>query len=74
MGETERKLKDRISEHIGYINTKKLDQATGYHFNLPGHGLNNMKVTVLGQVLRLDPEYRIEREIYPISARPFIME
>ena len=35
IGETERKQKDRISEHIGYRNTKKLDQTTGYHFNLP---------------------------------------
>ena len=64
IGETERKLKDRISEHIGYINTKKRDQATGFHFNLPGHGLNNMKVTVLEQVHKLDPEYRKERESY----------
>ena len=47
VGETERKLKDRISEYVGYINTKKLDQATGHHFNLPGRGLNNMKVTLI---------------------------
>ena len=46
IGETERKLKDRICEHIGYINTKKTDQATGNHFNLPGNSLSDMRVTV----------------------------
>ena len=52
--ETERKLKDRISEHIGYVNTKKIEQATGHHFNLPGRNLSNMKVTVLEQVFKLN--------------------
>jgi len=66
IGETERKLKDRICEHIGYINTKKTEQATGQHFNLPGHSLSDMKVTVLEQVFKSDPEYRKERESYLI--------
>ena len=56
IGETEKKLKDRICEHIGYINTKKIDQATENHFNLPSHSLSNMKVTVLENVHKRDPE------------------
>ena len=36
VGETERTIRDRISEHIGYIRTKNASQATGHHFNLPG--------------------------------------
>ena len=36
IGETERPLKDRISEHISYIRSKNITQATGFHFNLPG--------------------------------------
>ena len=66
IGETERKLKGRICEHIGYINTKKIDKATGHHFNLPGHSLSDMKVTVLENVHKRDPEYRKERESYLI--------
>ena len=66
IGETERKLKDRICEHIGYINTKKTDQATGHHFNLPGHSLSDMKVMVLENIHKSDPEYRKERETYLI--------
>ena len=47
IGESERKLKDRISEHIGYIRTNNKTQATGHHFNLPGHSLDDMKVIAL---------------------------
>ena len=35
IGETERKLKDRICEHIGYINTKNTNQPAGQHFHMP---------------------------------------
>ena len=31
IGESERMLKDRISEHVGYIRTKKTNIATGEH-------------------------------------------
>ena len=65
IGETERKLKDRICEHIGYKNDK-FDKATGHHFNLPGHSLSDMKVTVLENVHKRDPEYRKEKESYLI--------
>ena len=34
IGESERTLKERVCEHIGYINTKKLNQPAGEHFNL----------------------------------------
>ena len=66
IGETERKLKDRICEHICKINTKKTYPATGYHFNLPGHSLNDMKVTVLEKTKKMDAEYRKERKTFLI--------
>ena len=66
IGETERPLKDRISEHIGYVRTKKTNQAAGYHFNLPGHSLGDFKVTGLERVVKPDVEYRKERESYII--------
>ena len=45
IGESERKMKNRISEHVGYIKTKKTNEATGEHINLPGHSLAHMNVT-----------------------------
>ena len=66
IGETDRRLKDRFSEHIGYVNTRKLDKTTGNHFNLPGHSKANMKVTILEKVLNEDIQYRKEREKYLI--------
>ena len=66
IGESERRLKDRIAEHIGYIRTKKQNQATGHHFNLPGHSLADFKVIALEKVKSSDPFYRKERESYLI--------
>ena len=66
IGETERKFKDRISEHIGYIRTKKIDKSTGVHFNSTGHSLGNMTATILEKVKSEDIFYRKERESYHI--------
>lgn len=41
------KIKDRMSEHIGYINTKKIEPATGQHFNLYGHNLSNRETYLI---------------------------
>ena len=46
-GETERKFKDRISEHIGFINSKRRIEE-----------LAIMKVTILKNIHKSDPEYR----------------
>ena len=49
-GETERKLRDRICEHLGYKNTKKLNQPAGEHFNLPGHSRCDIQELILERV------------------------
>ena len=59
--ESERSLKDRISEHIGYVRTQKLDKSTGQHFDKPGHTLSNLTVTI---IYSDDIFYRKERETY----------
>ena len=46
IGETKNSIKDRMSDHIGYARSKKLDQATGSHFNKPGHSVANMQITI----------------------------
>ena len=66
IGESERMLKIRISEHIGYIKSHNTNQATGYHFNLPGHSLSDMKIIGIELVKKIDTCYRKERESYLI--------
>ena len=50
IGETGRRLAHRVREHIGNVKSANLTQPTGNHFNLPGHTLSNIKVTVLKNV------------------------
>ena len=50
IGETKLNLKTRLSQHLRYINTKKLNQPTGHHFNQSGHSKHNLKATVLEKV------------------------
>jgi hypothetical protein len=66
VGETERRLKDRMREHRGYVENMKLNTATGYHFNTKGHSSDNMKVTILEKLKNKHPFYRKEREKYHI--------
>ena len=67
IGETKRTLKERISDHRGYVTKEKLEQATGQHFNTPGHDLSKLKVTILEKVKTEDDSYRKEREKYFIN-------
>ena len=61
IGETQRSLQDRIAEHRGYIVNQHRAKATGEHFNLPGHQLSDMRVTVLEKI-RNNTIYRKQRE------------
>ena len=67
IGETKRSLKHRLADHHGYIVKKHVDKATGAHYNLPGHSLANLKVTIIEQVRYRDDNYRKERESYFIN-------
>ena len=66
IGETGGIFKFRLDEHRGYINNKDECQATGAHFNLPGHSLANMKATIIEQVNKNSEQYRKEREHFYI--------
>jgi hypothetical protein len=63
VGETKRTFKFRAAEHRGYVNNND-DTATGQHFNLPGHTLSDLTVTILEKVRSNDDMYRRERERY----------
>ena len=62
IGETERSLQERFSEHKHYVTSKQTTKATGFHFNQPGHSISDMQVTILEKVHSLDPLMRKERE------------
>ncbi len=47
VGETYRFFRKRILEHLGYIRRKEYDNATGKHFNLPGHSSQHFKSEVI---------------------------
>ena len=67
VGETEKTLAIRFTQHRGYVRNEKLDTATGTHFNLPGHSLSNMKVTILEKIKSNEPMMRKTRESYYIK-------
>ena len=58
IGETRYAMKFRLSQHRGYIVNKNLNQATGEHFNLPGHTVANMKFTLLEKVKKYSQKNR----------------
>ena len=60
IGTTHRSLRDRFREHLSYVDRNV--EATGNHFNLPGHSKSDMKVTVLEKVHSRDIWMREERE------------
>ena len=62
IGQTARELKDRIKDHLGYIRNRKLNEATGEHFNLDGHFIYDMKVKVIEKLHKTDRATREIRE------------
>ena len=52
IGETERRLGDRIREHLRDIKTKNRNKEVAIHFNSPGHSLENFKVQILYENLK----------------------
>ena len=67
IGETEHSLRTRFTQHRGYVNNNQTKRATGYHFNLPGHSVSDMKVTILEKVKYNTEAYRKQREKLLIS-------
>jgi hypothetical protein len=60
VGQTGRKLVDRIKEHLKCICLQK--EVTGNHYNSTGHNLYNLQVQVIEKVSPNKPNYRLERE------------
>jgi hypothetical protein len=60
VGQTGRKLIDRIKEHLNCICLQK--EVTGVHYNFVGHNHTNFQVQVIKKVSPNTPNYRLERE------------
>ena len=60
--ETDGTVQSRFSEHRGYVANQHLAKATGHHFNLPGHSIAEMEVTIPEKIFSLDAQFRKARE------------
>ena len=59
-------LRFRVADHRGCISSGDTEKATGYHFNLPGHSLADLRVTAIKHTKGRSHAYRKEREHYLI--------
>ena len=66
IGQSKGSLRDRFTDHIGYVRRKE-NKSTGNHFNLRGHSMSDMSISVLEQVKQRDRFYRETRESYWIE-------
>ena len=62
IGETHDTAKKRFLQHRGYVRRKEMDWAKGQHFNLPGHAMADITISVLERIRQTDPAYRKQRE------------
>ena len=65
IGQTKHTLEHRFKQHLGYVATNT--QATGIHFNGPGHNVSDMTISVLEKVNRVDRSLREQRESHFIE-------
>ena len=45
----------RLSEHVGYIRSRKNEEPSGDHFNLPGHSQSDIQGLGIEHVRSTDP-------------------
>mgnify|MGYP002630892968 CR=1 FL=1 len=48
IGQTGRSLRERFGQHANYVDRNS--EATGKHFNLPGHSKSDMRVTIIEKI------------------------
>ena len=66
IGESERTLQERFSEHKGYAQNCNTKKSTGAHFSQQGHRVSDMKVTIIEKIFSSDQAIRKEREKFYI--------
>ena len=51
-----------MSQHRGYVNNKKIEKATGYHFSQKNHSVADMKFSIIEKIYKKNRFYLLERE------------
>ena len=67
LGNTKRRFSKRLSEHVGYIRSKKTEEPSGDHFNLPGHSQSDIQGLGIEHVRSTDPFILRAREAFLIK-------
>ena len=67
IGESDQTVRKRFLQHRGYVRRHEKEKGTGLHFNLPGHNMADMTISVLERISNPDPAYRKERERHYIA-------
>ena len=62
IGQTERTIQERFSEHRGYVTNHHISKATGFHFNQKGHSESDMEVSIVEKVYSTNDQFREQRE------------
>ena len=64
IGETERRLGDRIREHVRDIKNNNRNKEVAIHFNSAGHSLDNFKVQILHQNFKENVARKIKESYF----------
>ena len=67
LGNTKRRFSKRLSEHVGYIRSRKTEEPSGEHFNLPGHSQSDIQGLGIEHVRSTDPFILRAREAFLIK-------
>ena len=62
IGQSERSLQARFSEHRDYAKKRDFSKACGAHFSSKGHSVHDMSVSIIEKVHSPDELLREERE------------
>ena len=62
VGESNRSLQHRFSEHLGYVRNKHVNKVTGEHFNLRGHSQSDMQISIIEKIYSNSDQFRKQRE------------
>ena len=62
VGCSDQPLKIQMSQHRGYVNNKKIEKATGYHFSQKNHSVADMKFSIIEKIYKKNRFYLLEKE------------
>ena len=62
MGESNRSLQSRFSEHLGYVRNQQICKATGEYFNMKGHQIIDMEISIIEKLHNTSDLFRKQRE------------